>query len=187
MKKFIIVLSFCMMMFGVTAFASTVPFTDIPSYSDVKTQTGKDVNGYSIWTYNGIYRIWYGNPPYMDNSWFWPNTSTVYECYEWNGTSWTYKSGFSSPNDFAIGSSSGSWTVPYATMKVTKQDGTVLNVGNTAFTVPPKPVAQVVQAGLGNLTTGFGGQLKVILPIGVTILAIMLGINLIPRLVHLYL
>lgn len=49
---------------------------------------------------------------------------------------------------------------------------------------PKVPIMEevTVQEAIGSLMTGFGAKLKVLLPVGVTILAILLGVSLIPRL-----
>jgi len=61
------------------------------------------------------------------------------------------------------------------------------NIDKTGFFFRTVTLPEVQKEQLGNLMTAFGGQLKVILPVGVALLAILLGINLVPRLVHLFL
>lgn len=105
-------------------------------------------------------------------------SGTCYYYQSSDGVNWTYKSswGVSSSGD---NDQSGT-SIVYSNFNVTKLDGSV-------FFQAPYSLKQVATKPLGNLTTVFGANLVTLLVVGVAVLSILLGVFLIPRLVHLFL
>lgn len=182
-KKFLIIFAFCMSIFGITAFADVrteeLPNNDFNVLSDVSYKDYKyylayvSSNGNKItvffnefkdsWTVNGIY--------YTNNQ-----LSTSFEMsIDVNSSYKEYNTDNIKFADFI------------------KKQGKTINSSLTpspnypGATVNPPVIAPTVTEAIQQITPGLSAQLKKLLPVGVILLSIMLGVSLVPRLVRLFL
>ncbi len=186
MKKVILVL-LAVMMFGCVVVSADIP-SDYPPLPDFLQTTS---NHYVITTWqtssHRIYMATSGAELYINGSNM-LDTTTDLRQYSYSSTTgnWHYT---------VVGSAScSSHIFHYSNYDICRLDGSVFFSGQEVV-IQPTPTPQptqttlmVVEAeSLGNLMTGFGHNLGVLLPVGVILLSIILVMCLIPRLRRLFL
>lgn len=161
-KKIGLMFILCMGILGTTVFASSTDVSGYPYYVKF-TQTQSSSIG-------SVFEVWSTTPLYFkDNKLVTFGSGTAYFKSD---TGWVSTQDLTKDNiitaDCVINSfSSGS---------IVEADG-----------LPSVPLkAPTVQA-LGNLMTVFGANSMILSVVGVTVLALLLGVSLVPRLVHLFL
>lgn len=176
-KKFLLTFIFCLGVFGTTAFAySTSEMPPVDNSTFINNGSDMSKNNYVIMydSINSMYLIFYSSNSFSSTS-----TSVL------NTPSKTYVAGFTDGKWSQWGGEDSNRNLisSYKFVYTNKDIGD----GSTVFFSKIPPLSEVTKTQMKVFQTDFLIQLKKLLPIGVTILAIILGVSLIPRLVHLFL
>lgn len=186
LKKFFSVFFLCMGLFCITAFAESVSFdsvakkNNLPDVSSI-TNGGGISNKYWVLTYeekSSRYYVYYSDKAFLSNSYdvISPsNRSVVYVASAKVGASKWSQLGESSSKNL---------------IEDEKFINTSHNIGdgvNVFFSPVQMSISEMQEEALGEMMRDFGKNSVTILKSGLLILALLLGVSLVPRLIHLFL
>lgn len=147
----------CMGIFGTTAFAS-VTAPDGRAYDNYVFYQHKDGSYYQVYS-NSLFYVTDDGSIFCNKYWY------------------KFKDGKSYLN---------TWGGVVSISEISSRFESNLDLGINSPVVPPV-VAPTVQEAISGIVPRLSNQLKILLPVGVILLSIMLGVSFLPRLVHLFL
>ena len=183
-KKFILMFSFCISIFGITAFADVKE--DVSNYA-----FGLDDNLYYLsYTQNGNkYLVTFNSDSdyYFFSSEFWQISGGIR--YKYNSDLMKYEYNYSG-GAIQFGDKSYEFSTNCSSLKQSLNDkgwitGDYVSPGGGA--VNPPVIAPTVGQAIQKIVPDLSNQLQVLLPVGVILLSTMLGVSLVKLLVHLFL
>lgn len=194
LKKFFSVFFLCMGLFCITAFADTLPnkYSDLSSYVNSNYEDIVDKFGTNkLYFCYGNYKTGSENKPmvFISDSPFVIDSSGQLKMNRYYQITLDYKTFYEGSTYVTANYFTDVYLSQSSVEGVENYGSSVLTNIDVNFTMPLVPVVkyQTVAEALQSLMSVFGSQSATILKIGLVILALLLGVSLVPRLIRLFL